>query len=405
VVIFEQFYRDSFFFAPLLALRQTLAACAGLGELWQREFFLDMGRAVQVPIELSLPWLLAEHLVGSPGPLEGLPRLLDLYGDAAHSALYGANRRFLFDEAEAELNLALDQLLFLLAHRVYSHFRALAAASLLEPGARTRLEGLRAAASQPPLWQGAARLQGLLGQRHLRLLGRCVDLRRVLGSHVADTLHRDLLRALKSFEAADLTALPDLAALLAELAAAHRRLAAELPLPPWALLLARANLNEGPRGRVEVQLLGSLHRDLLAAGCFNAHTQRFTTSPAAPRPSPRRPRSPHPQALGPSGRARELGGRLTRGFFGRPHLQSLLALDRGLCDPAGLAKALLRALQERLPVLCEYLSALGLSLPAALRPPEPASAQRVFCCLETRLRPLLAFDDLKPGAFQLLRFV
>ena len=70
---------------------------------------------LQVPIELSPPWFLTEHLLSSSGRVLNSPMLenalfvLDIYNDAAHSALFVRNQQFFYDEIEAELNLALDQ--------------------------------------------------------------------------------------------------------------------------------------------------------------------------------------------------------------------------------------------------------------------------------------------------------
>jgi cytoplasmic FMR1 interacting protein len=89
-----------------------------LGDLWFREFFLEMTHCIQFPIEMSLPWILIEHLVSSNckvinGPMiENVLHVLDIYNDAAHASLYVKNQQYMYDEIEAEVNLVVDQVFF-----------------------------------------------------------------------------------------------------------------------------------------------------------------------------------------------------------------------------------------------------------------------------------------------------
>ena len=49
--------------------------CCDLSQLWYREFYLEMtmGKRIQFPIEMSMPWILTDHIlttkVGRPVPL------------------------------------------------------------------------------------------------------------------------------------------------------------------------------------------------------------------------------------------------------------------------------------------------------------------------------------------------
>lgn len=44
---------------------ETLQQCCDLSQLWFREFFLEltMGRRIQFPIEMSMPWILTDHIL------------------------------------------------------------------------------------------------------------------------------------------------------------------------------------------------------------------------------------------------------------------------------------------------------------------------------------------------------
>ena len=43
----------------------TLRECCDLSQMWFREFFLEltMGERIQFPIEMSLPWILTDHIL------------------------------------------------------------------------------------------------------------------------------------------------------------------------------------------------------------------------------------------------------------------------------------------------------------------------------------------------------
>lgn len=51
--------------SPLFILKETLQQCCDLSQLWFREFFLEltMGRRIQFPIEMSMPWILTDHIL------------------------------------------------------------------------------------------------------------------------------------------------------------------------------------------------------------------------------------------------------------------------------------------------------------------------------------------------------
>ena len=48
----------------------TLSSACDLSQLWYREFYLEMtmGERCQFPIEMSLPWILTDHILTSKDP-------------------------------------------------------------------------------------------------------------------------------------------------------------------------------------------------------------------------------------------------------------------------------------------------------------------------------------------------
>lgn len=65
VLAIEDFHKQSFFFTHLLNISEALQQCCDLSQLWFREFFLEltMGRRIQFPIEMSMPWILTDHIL------------------------------------------------------------------------------------------------------------------------------------------------------------------------------------------------------------------------------------------------------------------------------------------------------------------------------------------------------
>lgn len=49
---------------------EALQHCCDLSQLWFREFFLEltMGRRIQFPIEMSMPWILTDHILETKEP-------------------------------------------------------------------------------------------------------------------------------------------------------------------------------------------------------------------------------------------------------------------------------------------------------------------------------------------------
>ncbi|CDR00379.1 unnamed protein product, partial [Oncorhynchus mykiss] len=70
VLAIEDFHKHSFFFTHLLNFSEALQHCCDLSQLWFREFFLEltMGRRIQFPIEMSMPWILTDHILETKEP-------------------------------------------------------------------------------------------------------------------------------------------------------------------------------------------------------------------------------------------------------------------------------------------------------------------------------------------------
>ncbi|CAF1321084.1 unnamed protein product, partial [Didymodactylos carnosus] len=131
LVTIEQFHKSSFFWDYLLNFDATLKKCCDLSQLWYREFYLEltMGRKIQFPIDMSMPWILTDHILESNKQpmIEYVFYPMDLYNDAAMYALTVFRKQYLYDEIEAEVNLCFDQLVFKLSDKIFTHFKCIAA--------------------------------------------------------------------------------------------------------------------------------------------------------------------------------------------------------------------------------------------------------------------------------------
>ncbi|KAJ0169329.1 hypothetical protein K1T71_015213 [Dendrolimus kikuchii] len=223
----DHFHKQSFYWAYLLNLSDSLQKCCDLSQLWYREFYLEMtmGRKVnkctvrhqhneecndlitmekriQFPIEMSMPWILTDHILRTkePAMMEYVLYPLDLYNDSAQYALTVFKKQFLYDEVEAEVNLCFDQFVYKLSEQVYAHYKQLVASMLLDK--RYRAE---CAARGASTGCNAGRYASLLKQRHVALLGRHVDLCALVAQRINADMHRALDAAVAKFEAGDIT--------------------------------------------------------------------------------------------------------------------------------------------------------------------------------------------------------
>lgn len=102
----DQFHKNSFYWSYLINFSLTLKECCDLSQLWYREFYLEMtmGNRIQFPIEMSLPWILTDHILKTKDAsmMECVLYPLDLYNDSANYALTKFAKQFLYDEVEAE---------------------------------------------------------------------------------------------------------------------------------------------------------------------------------------------------------------------------------------------------------------------------------------------------------------
>lgn len=197
---------------------------------------------------------------------------LDLYNDSAHYALTVFRKQFLYDEVEAEVNLCFDQFVYKLSEQIFAHYKQMASSILLDK--RFRVECVAMGAYIP--YPRANRYETLLKQRHVQLLGRSIDLNKLITQRINADMHKSLDLAISKFEAGDITGIMELDALLEVNRLAHKLLLHYLALDEYDAMFREANHNVlAPYGRITLHVFWELNYDFLPNYCYNAATNRF----------------------------------------------------------------------------------------------------------------------------------
>lgn len=300
LVQIDQFHKTSFYWSYLLNFSESLQNCCDLSQLWYREFYLEMtmGRKIQkcqvrhqhneecsdlitmekriqFPIEMSMPWILTDHILRSkePSMMEYVLYPLDLYNDSALYALTIFRKQFLYDEVEAEVNLCFDQFVYKLSEQIFAHYKQLAASILLDK--RFRVECVALGAYLLP-YPRANRYETLLKQRHVQLLGRSIDLNKLITQRINADMQKSLDLAISKFESGDITGVVELDGLLQVNRLTHKLLSKWLALDEYDAMFREANHNVlAPYGRITLHVFWELNYDFLPNYCYNAATNRF----------------------------------------------------------------------------------------------------------------------------------
>jgi len=279
-VTIENFLNESFYWQYLLNFSQTLSECCDLSQLWYREFYLEMtmGRRIQFPIEMSLPSMLTDHILKTKDPamMECILYPLDLYNDSGYCALTKFCKQFLYDEVEAEVNLCFDQFTYKLSEQIFAYYKHLAGSILLDK----RFRSGAAAMNIKFTWPQANRYSTLLKQRHFQLLGRTLNLNKLIAQRLQVYMLKSLELAVQQFEDGSLTDVIELEDLIGVNRYTHKLLSEHVTLDPFDNLLEEANRNvSAPYGRVTLHIIYELMFTFLPNYCYNSSTNRFVKMP------------------------------------------------------------------------------------------------------------------------------
>ena len=429
IALFEAFYDESFFFPCLLDFSNTLREVSSLSDLRHQEFHLELTKCVQFPIEMSLPWLLIERAITShtiPSDLgnahvpmvENVLFMLDIYNDVAYDALHVLCQQHLFDEVEAETNLVLEQTIMAMSESTYAYFKDLSASSMLEAAFKRKVEDIRGTRF---LTLGRQHLDSVMSQRHVSLLGRTLNFSAPFIQIVVRRVFMDIDTAIGKFEDSDVCHAVELKVLLDIIRHTHKGLATTFELQAYPLIFQEVNeaLISSPDGRIMKHLLSSIDTDIITNYSYNCITNRFVRSPdlstslnlaqdkiPRARAAPVKTGAVHNAYGSMCCKAFEVHGKATRGFFGRVHIEAVLALAGCAVNRPGMFlifETCLNALTSKLQDAHDYIVVLRDSIPDCRLPPFTQHVGRCVEYFDDSLRHLLEFDDLKSELFQLLR--
>ncbi|XP_051464567.1 cytoplasmic FMR1-interacting protein 1 isoform X3 [Apus apus] len=408
----EKFHRESFFYTHLINFSETLQQCCDLSQLWFREFFLEltMGRRIQFPIEMSMPWILTDHILETKeaSMMEYVLYSLDLYNDSAHYALTKFKKQFLYDEIEAEVNLCFDQFVYKLADQIFVYYKAMAGSLLLDK--RLRSECKNQGASIQLLQSN--RYETLLKQRHVQLLGRSIDLNRLITQRISAAMYRSMELAIGRFESEDLTSIVELDGLIEINKMTHKLLSRYMTLDSFDAMFREANHNvSAPYGRITLHVFWELNYDFLPNYCYNGSTNRFVRTVLPFSQEFQRDKQPNaqPQYLYGS-KALNLAYSSIysnyRNFVGPPHFKVICRL-LGYQGIAVVMEELLKVVKSLLQgTILQYVKTLMEVMPKICRlPRHEYGSPGILEFFHHQLKDIVEYAELKTVCFQNLREV
>ncbi|XP_071669605.1 cytoplasmic FMR1-interacting protein 1 isoform X3 [Patagioenas fasciata] len=408
----EKFHRESFFYTHLINFSETLQQCCDLSQLWFREFFLEltMGRRIQFPIEMSMPWILTDHILETKeaSMMEYVLYSLDLYNDSAHYALTKFKKQFLYDEIEAEVNLCFDQFVYKLADQIFAYYKAMASSLLLDKRLRSECKNQGATIQ---LLQ-SNRYETLLKQRHVQLLGRSIDLNRLITQRISAAMYRSMELAIGRFESEDLTSIVELDGLIEINKMTHKLLSRYMTLDSFDAMFREANHNvSAPYGRITLHVFWELNYDFLPNYCYNGSTNRFVRTVLPFSQEFQRDKQPNaqPQYLYGS-KALNLAYSSIysnyRNFVGPPHFKVICRL-LGYQGIAVVMEELLKVVKSLLQgTILQYVKTLMEVMPKICRlPRHEYGSPGILEFFHHQLKDIVEYAELKTVCFQNLREV
>eukprot|EP01105_Mastigella_eilhardi_P007592 TRINITY_DN1906_c0_g1_i1.p1 TRINITY_DN1906_c0_g1~~TRINITY_DN1906_c0_g1_i1.p1 ORF type:complete len:1157 (+),score=386.18 TRINITY_DN1906_c0_g1_i1:74-3472(+) len=420
----EDFYSRSFFYPYLLDLPGTILECSDLADLWYREFFLELNHQLQFPIEMSLPWILVDHVLETKEINQHLFEYIlypfDIYNDAANRALYALKQRFLYDEVEAEVNLCFDQLLYKVAEQVYGYTKAQASSLLLDKVYKRELESIvekNKLEKLVPLFDklnpGKSRFDPILQQRHFQLLGRSVDLNILVGQRLVTYLRNNIDYTIKCYEGSELTAITELEHQLHVLQLTHHLLSRHVEMDSWQTIFSEVNESTSLtsyHSRILLHTVYELIADFGPNFCYNSVTQRFVRMAQDTFVDPvKRENMPKPNLMFQWG-SRNLNQayaalfEMHRKYFGMPHMLSLIRLIGRPTIPMVISECISNFYLKIVNVLSPYVAELTSGNFATLKFQNHAyGTQATYLKLKMEMREIICYPDLQNGVLQHMR--
>ena len=314
----------------------------------------------------------------------------------------------MFDEIEAEVNLIFDQLIFKVAQMVLTHVKQRAAGIILDNTFRASL-GVGGVNIPFPKFN---RLDTILKQRHVQLLGRSIDMHSLLAERIRADLFKSVDLAIAKFESSDLSGIIELDILLKINKLTLELLSEHMDMDTFSALYDEANESVTGSGKVETHILHELTHDFLPNYNYNSQFDRFVKTKYVQSDvnvdREKEPRAPPFYFYG----KKELKDafatiiKMNEGFIGQKHF-SVMARLLGYDSTCSIVTKLIAASKMHVKEddgIIAYVEALKGGMPPKCKLPSwQYGTIGVAEFYYAHVEPLVTYTDLKSGVFQAFR--
>ena len=268
---FEIFYNKSYYYNYLLNFQNTVREVSTLGELWYREYHLEITKCTQFPIESSLPWILTDRIISCNNlkniqivikvndddkntknneitilsdNIENIPfiekifYILDIYNDIAEESTQVLKAGQLYNEIEAESSLIIRQIVHSIGENIYSYYKDFAALQILNTKEKSRLEDINANSF---LTIKIQKYESIAKQTNIEILGKIVNFKEIFSEKMTEKIRHDIDMAIKYFEGSDSCSLIELQTLLDIIRCTHNQISYVLDIEDYPLLFKDVN--------------------------------------------------------------------------------------------------------------------------------------------------------------------
>ncbi|OAF71642.1 Specifically Rac1-associated protein 1 [Intoshia linei] len=274
--IIESFLKQSKHWGDLLNFSKLLRVCGDLSLPWYREFFLQATatKTKQFPIEMSIPWIMIDHVLESKDSslLEYCLYSLEVYNDVANLALNQLRCSYLYDEIEAEFNICFTLFITKLSEQMFRYYKHWASSIILCK--KFRSECAKRGTTIP--FPRHSRFDKLLKLDNMCLLGRHVSLKYLISLQINAAFLKSLDTAISRYESSPLTRIIELENLIEANLLTHKIISKCVNLTSFENLLSEADQNVVlPYGRILSHTFMEISEDLIPKYCYNESTNRF----------------------------------------------------------------------------------------------------------------------------------
>jgi hypothetical protein len=291
----DAFYTHTADFEILLDIDQVVSDLSSFPEMLLREFFLEVTKSPQLPVDDSLPWLIVtQTAMDGQRPLDvsTMMALLEMYDDAADFVISRSEQLAVCNEIIAESRLFFDNMIYLIGNYVFTSVKSATTRAFLGDESLTGIDGVRANASlskDASSFGMGQNLRKIAGLRQVRFLDEIHNVMLLVSGHLNGRFMRDLKSTVSRISRPDATIHIAATDLVDVLRCAHDHLTEYFTLDCFEALWQEASTsNSSLHGskrdeytRLQRMVSVAITQDLATRFGFNERTQRFYRTPLA----------------------------------------------------------------------------------------------------------------------------